>query len=35
MEAFKLPIIGILFYYPKNGIEFFELQLLSYLFDFA
>ena len=24
MEAFKLPIIGTLFCYAKNGIEFFE-----------
>jgi len=24
MEAFKLPIIGTLFCYAKNGIKFFE-----------
>jgi len=30
MEAFKLPIIGTLFCYAKNGIEFFETPVAKF-----
>jgi len=32
MEAFKLPIIGTLFCYTKNGINFFETPIAQLVF---
>jgi len=35
METLKLPIIGTLFCYAKNGIKFFETTVDKLFFDFA